>query len=153
MNTTTNGESNIGRRRFIDILLGTGLFVWLGSLIYPIFRYLIPPKVAVSYVNSVEAGTLKDFPPNSSKIIRFGRKPVIIVRQKDGNFSAMAATCTHLDCIVQYKSDTEQIWCACHNGLYDLQGKNISGPPPKPLTKYLVVIKDEKIMITTEELT
>ncbi|MFQ6612333.1 MAG: ubiquinol-cytochrome c reductase iron-sulfur subunit [Fidelibacterota bacterium] len=152
MNATTSGEPQIGRRRFIDILLGTGLFVWLGSLIYPVFKYLIPPKVAVTYVNSIEAGTLKEFPFSSSKIIRFGRKPVIIVRQKDGNFSAMSATCTHLDCIVQYKSDTEQIWCACHNGLYDLQGKNISGPPPKPLTKYPVVVKEDKIIITTEEL-
>jgi Rieske Fe-S protein len=141
------------RRRFIDILLGTGLFMWISSLIYPISKYLVPPKAAILYVNSVEAGTMSEFPPSSSKIIRFGRKPVIIVRQRNGNFSALAATCTHLDCTVQFKADTEQIWCACHNGFYDITGKNISGPPPSPLAQYVVVIKDEKVIVTLENLT
>ena len=52
---------------------------------------------------------------------------------RTGNYRALSATCTHLGCIVQYRSDLQEIWCACHNGLYDLNGRNISGPPPRPL--------------------
>jgi Rieske Fe-S protein len=152
MNQASAGPADTSRRRFIDFLLGTGLFMWLASLLYPIAKYLVPPKAAVLYVNSVEAGQLGDFPLGSSRIIRFGRKPVIVVRQQNGNFSALSATCTHLDCTVQYKKDTEQIWCACHNGLYDLQGKNISGPPPRPLAQYQVVLKDEKVIIALKEM-
>ncbi len=152
MNKITKGPET-SRRKFIDIMLGTGLFMWISSMLYPIAKFLVPPKAAVLYVNSVEAGTISEFPPSSSKIIRFGRKPVIIARQRNGKFSALGATCTHLDCTVQYKADTEQIWCACHNGLFDLTGKNISGPPPTPLTKYIVVVKDDKVIVTVEALT
>lgn len=152
MNQASAGLADTSRRRFIDFLLGTGLFMWLASLLYPIAKYLVPPKAAVLYVNSVEAGLLADFPLGSSRIIRFGRKPVIVVRQQNGNFSALSATCTHLSCTVQFKKDTEQIWCACHNGLYDLQGKNIAGPPPRPLAQYQVVLKDEKVIIALKEM-
>ncbi len=141
------------RRKFLDIILGAGFFAWIGAVLYPIGKYLVPPKVAEMSVNSVEAGGISEFPPSSSKIVRFGRRPVIVFRQQNGDFHALSATCTHLDCTVQYKSDTEQIWCACHNGLYDIEGKNISGPPPKPLMQYQVVLQNDKVIVTREEMT
>jgi Rieske Fe-S protein len=51
--------------------------------------------------------------------------------------------CTHLECTVQFKSDTSQIWCACHNGLYDLSGNVISGPPPRALERFTVNLRGE----------
>lgn len=146
-------EKKTSRRNFIDIILGTALVTWLMTVICPIIKFLVPPEDTVVYVNSIEAGTISEFPPSSSKIIRFGRKPVIDMRQKNGEFSALGATCTHLDWTVQFKSDTEQIWCACHNGLFDTKGKNISGPPPKPLSSYHVNLKDDKVIISLEEMT
>jgi len=145
-------ENTQSRKKFLDLFLGAGIFAWLGTMLYPITKFLIPPKAAAIVVNSVEAGELSEFPPNSSKIIRFGRYPVIVVRKKNGDFTALSATCTHLDCTVQYKSDTEQIWCACHNGFYDLQGKNMSGPPPKPLTAYSVAVARDKVIVSRKEL-
>ncbi|MCF7823156.1 MAG: Rieske 2Fe-2S domain-containing protein [Candidatus Marinimicrobia bacterium] len=139
------------RRSFLDILLGATLFAWLGSMIYPVIRFLIPPKQPDLNVSSLDAGMADAFKRNTAKILRFGRKPVILVRKKGGEFKALSATCTHLDCTVQYKDDTEQIWCACHNGLYDLEGRNISGPPPKPLTPFNVTVKENKIFVTRDE--
>jgi len=63
----------------------------------------------------------------------------------------MEATCTHLDCLVQFKNDTQQIFCACHNGIYDLHGRNVSGPPPKPLKEYVVSVMSDEIRITSED--
>ena len=40
---------------------------------------------------------------NSGKIIKFGNKPVIVIRKKSGDYVAFSAVCTHLDCIVQYR--------------------------------------------------
>jgi Rieske Fe-S protein len=70
------------------------------------------------------------------KIVSFGADPVIVVRAADGDFRAFAATCTHLSCIVEYRKDKGLIWCNCHNGAFDLKGKNIAGPPPRPLDDY-----------------
>ena len=56
---------------------------------------------------------------------------------------AFNAVCTHLECTVQFKAETSQIWCACHNGLYDLAGQVISGPPPRNLEQYIVNVRGE----------
>ncbi|MFC2102870.1 ubiquinol-cytochrome c reductase iron-sulfur subunit [Bacteroidota bacterium] len=138
------------RRKFLNSLLGVGGIGGLITIIYPALAFLKPPKLATPNVNSVKVGSALEFPENSSRIIKFGRKPVILVKTAEGNFIALAATCTHLDCIVQYKEDTKQIWCACHNGIYDLNGRNVAGPPPRPLENYLVKIINDEIIITTQ---
>ncbi len=138
----------LDRRKFLNTLLGLGGIGGVFSIFYPIVSYLNPPKSAEPKVNSVKAGKDVDFPSNSSKIIKFGRKPVILIKTEDKQYKALSASCTHLDCIVQYKSDTKQIWCACHNGVYDLSGRNISGPPPRPLDAYDVKVVKDEIVIT-----
>ena len=143
----SEGNQGVSRRRFLDYLLGTGLLLWLASVLYPVARFLIPPKLAAADVTSVEAAKVDELAPNSFKIFRFGRKPVILVRQADGSYRALSARCTHLDCTVQYQPDTQQVWCACHNGRYDTDGRNISGPPPRPLERYEVVVKGDKVMV------
>jgi cytochrome b6-f complex iron-sulfur subunit len=142
----------IKRRNFISIIFSLSLFTWLAAVLYPVFKYLLPPEVQEVSVKNINIGEINEFPINSSKIVRFGRKPVLVVRKDSGEFRALSAKCTHLDCNVQYKSDTKQIWCACHNGFYNLEGKNISGPPPEPLSQYIVNIIDEKIMISKDDL-
>ena len=136
------------RRKFVNTLLSIGGIGGLITIIYPALSYLKPPKSATPAVKSVKAGLVSDFPANSSSIIKFGRKPVILIRNVDDKFLAFSATCTHLDCIVQYKKDTQQIWCACHNGIYDLNGRNVSGPPPRPLDAYAVKVVNDEIIIT-----
>jgi len=140
---------SLNRRKFVNSLLGFGGIGGLITILYPALSFLKPPKSAEPKVNSVKAGLASNFPSNSSKIVKFGRKPVILVKTTQGNFIALSATCTHLDCIVQYKEDTKQIWCACHNGIYDMTGRNISGPPPRPLDNFAVKIINDEIIITT----
>jgi Rieske Fe-S protein len=135
------------RRRFLNFLIGGGLLGWIGSVLYPIFSFLIPPKIPEANVNSVNAGPATEFPANSGKLIQFGRKPVLLIKDEVGEFHAFNGTCTHLDCIVQYRDDTKQIWCACHNGTFDLSGRNVSGPPPKPLQEFIVNIVNDEIII------
>ena len=140
---------SVNRRRFVNALLSIGGIGGLVAVIYPALSFLKPPKSVEAKVNSVKAGIASSFPDNSSKIVKFGRKPVILVKTTEGNFIALSATCTHLDCIVQYKEDTKQIWCACHNGIYDMNGRNVSGPPPRSLDNFAVKIVNDEIIITT----
>ncbi|GAB4363698.1 MAG: Rieske (2Fe-2S) protein [Calditrichia bacterium] len=138
------------RRSFINYLLSTSLGAFLTSVLYPIFQYLKPPKIPEAQPANVLAGTLYELKPESAKIIRFGRKPVIVIRTGQGKVLAFSAVCTHLSCIVQYRKDLKHIWCACHNGHYDLTGRNIAGPPPRPLPVFRVDIQAEKIYVSKE---
>lgn len=132
-----------GRRSFLDIVLGFGLFATAASVLYPIWRYVIPPAAAEPATDSVVAGKVSEFRPNTGAVLKFGTKPAILIRTSDGAFKAFTAVCTHLDCTVQYKADTSQIWCACHNGYYDLSGAVVSGPPPRPLEAFAVNLRGE----------
>jgi cytochrome b6-f complex iron-sulfur subunit len=136
------------RRDFLKYVLGGGLIAWLGAILYPIMMYLKPPKQAEVEVTSVKAGKASTMEKDSGTIVRFGNKPVILVRNAGGEFRAFSATCTHLDCTVQYRKDMGLIWCACHNGRYDLNGRNVAGPPPRPLDEYRVVIQGDDILVS-----
>ena len=136
------------KRDFLKFLLGGSLFAWLGSVFYPVLSYLVPPAQAEPDVTSVKAGKLADIEKDSGMIVKFGTKPVILIRSASGDLRAFSAACTHLECTVQYRKDFGLIWCACHNGKYDLNGKNISGPPPRPLEEYRVTIQGDEISIS-----
>jgi Rieske Fe-S protein len=137
-----------GRRTFLHLLLGAGLLGSLASFLYPILNYLIPPAAADLGSDEVVAAKTGDLKLNSGKIFRFGSRPGIIVRNAQGEYVALSATCTHLDCIVQYRPDMRRIWCACHNGTYDLNGRNVSGPPPRPLEAYDVHERGDEIYVS-----
>jgi Rieske Fe-S protein len=137
------GEGGLPRRRFLDTILSLGFVSTAVSILYPVWRYLIPPAAAEPATNSVIAGKVTEFRPNSGAVIKFGDKPAIVVRTPDGEFRAFTAVCTHLACTVQYKADTSQIWCACHNGYYDLSGSVVAGPPPRPLEAFQVNLRGE----------
>lgn len=137
-----------GRRRVLQVFLGGGVLASVISFFYPVVRYLAPPAEVDLGADSVLAGTTAELKPNSSKIFRFGSRPALLVRTAEGEYRAMSATCTHLGCTVQYKADAKQVWCACHNGMYDLSGKNVSGPPPRPLDLFTVHVKGQEIYVS-----
>ena len=137
-----------GRRRFLDYLLTGGVVTTLSAIFYPIVRFMSPPQIVEAMQNSVVAAKINEMPPNSGKIFKFGNKPGLLVRTATGELKAFSAVCTHLDCIVQYRSETKQIWCACHNGQYNLSGQNIGGPPPRPLEEFTVNTRGDDIVVT-----
>jgi cytochrome b6-f complex iron-sulfur subunit len=131
------------RRTFLDTLLATGFLSTAVAIAYPVFRFLIPPPTGEPATASAVAGRAGSLKPNSGAIFKFGSKPAIVVRTAEGDIRAFSAVCTHLDCTVQFKTDTSQLWCACHNGTYDLGGNVVSGPPPRGLEKFTVNLRGE----------
>jgi cytochrome b6-f complex iron-sulfur subunit len=141
-------SDNVGRRSFLSYLLATSAGATLVAILYPVIKFLIPPHVIEAAQNSVVAGKVSEFAVNSGKIVKFGSKPVILIHTAEGEMRAFSATCTHLDCIVQYQPEARGIWCACHNGRYNLNGQNVSGPPPRPLDQYAVNVRGEDVIIS-----
>lgn len=137
------------RRGFINWVLGTSGVAFLLSVLYPLTRYLVPPRSGESSAASVTL-PLKadDVKPNTGQIVKFGSRPAILLRTAAGDLRAFSAVCTHLNCTVQYRPDLGNIWCACHNGRFDLNGQNIAGPPPRPLEAYVVNVRAGQIVIS-----
>lgn len=142
-------EPDEQRRSFINWFLGTGLAAFLLSVFYPVARYLVPPETGESTAGTVTLPIKpEDVKANTGQIFKFGSRPGILIRTPAGELRAFSAVCTHLNCTVQYRGDLSHIWCACHNGHYDLNGKNVEGPPPRPLDGFVVNVRGNQIVIS-----
>lgn len=136
------------RRSILKWLMGVGVFGWLGTVVYPLLKYLTPPRIPEANISSIRVGSLEDFSEGSGTIFQFGREAGILIRLEENDFKAFTATCTHLSCIVQYRQDLNQIWCACHNGRFDLTGRNVAGPPPRPLEEFDVHVGEDEVWVS-----
>ena len=144
----TGRETAQPGRRWINALLASGFMASIVSILYPVIRFVIPVEVVESTSRSVVAAKVGELKRNSSKIFKFGSKPALLLHTAADEWKAFMATCTHLNCTVQYRDDLRQIWCACHGGMYDLQGRNVSGPPPRPLDPLQVRVQGEDVIVT-----
>ncbi len=138
----------MNRRRFVNVFFGGSFLATVGAFLYPVVRYLLPPKQAEAVTKKVVAAKVGDLPPNAAKIFKFGSAAGMLINTADGKLLAFSATCTHLTCTVTYEADTATMYCPCHNGRFDLAGNVISGPPPAPLEAYQVDVVGEDIVVS-----
>jgi len=89
----------------------------------------VAPNSAVSYTNA-ENGL-----------------PEVLVRLPGGRFVAYSAVCSHQGCTVAYRPQIRKLVCPCHGGVYDPArgGAVVSGPPPLPLAKIKVAVRNGKV--------
>lgn len=126
-----------GRRSFVDILLGAGLLGWLGSVFFPVLRYL-KPLAQQSQNGPIKLSTEDQAKLDKERavIVRAGPTRILVFEDAGQQLRAISAKCTHEGCTVQYVPGESVIWCACHNGRFDLDGRVLAGPPPRPLDRF-----------------
>ena len=146
-------ESYIARRRFLSSMLGGGAVALGAGVGIPLTYYAgnlreDPPP---PFLEIAEADY--NLAPGKSKLIMYGRIPALLIRTPEPQceLKILVATCTHFDCTVGYQEDQNRIFCACHEGYYDLDGQVISGPPPEPLRPFYYKFEQSRLIIALEE--
>ncbi len=143
-----SGNESGSRRSFLDWLLGLSVVGTVGAILYPAIEYAFPPPRPKGRAKgAVLAGKVGELPPGSGKVFPLGTKPAIVIHTPDDKWRAFSAKCTHLSCTVRYREDAHIIHCPCHDGRFDLTGKNIGGPPPRPLVEHQVVVKGDEVYV------
>jgi cytochrome b6-f complex iron-sulfur subunit len=140
------------RRKFLDLFLGASAVACLSSMFYPVIRYLKPLRrsgpTGPTRLTRDEIGKLEK---QHFVIVPVSGKRVLVLQNPAQQLLAVDAKCTHEGCTVQYLPAESAIWCACHNARFDLDGRVVSGPPPRPLPKYAVERQEDGgILIVTE---
>jgi cytochrome b6-f complex iron-sulfur subunit len=134
------------RRDFMaNIILGTGTVLGLSSLAYRFLEYLYPVVLSVKLVE-VPAGKPEDIPADGVRLVQLPEGSVIL-EKADNEVRAFSAVCTHLGCTVQWQPEEKQFICPCHQGIYDFNGTVLSGPPPRPLEKLQVKVRDDQVFV------
>lgn len=119
------------RRTFLQGFLALLTAFGAGGVFYPLVRYLAPRSAANSR-NHVEI-PLSPLAEGEAKFFDYDGKAAVLVKLAGGAVVVRSAVCTHLGCIVQWQKEKGQFLCPCHAGLFGVDGRVLSGPPPKPL--------------------
>jgi len=77
------------------------------------------------------------------------KSAVWLRRESETSFIAFSANCTHLGCPVRWMEGAELFLCPCHGGVYYKDGNVAAGPPPRPLFRYDVRIKNGEVKINS----
>jgi Rieske Fe-S protein len=140
---------NKARRRFLWGL-GAVALAWLVAAVYPVYRFLSPQPPPDPFGEDgrapVDNITVADVTsPGMGKNGAYGTRGLIVFRNDQGQLKAFDSKCTHAGCNVAFQGD--RIFCNCHGGTYDLNGKNIAGPPPRPLTELGVIEEEGRLYV------
>ena len=136
----------VPRRNWLLHALQVTIAASWAAIFYPVARFLRPRAttnsgamevVAPYRVNELKADAAGNWPPP----FNFDGQPCLLVRTPEGEVRAFNAICTHAGCTVEFQPAKADIFCNCHSGVYDLNGRNVSGPPPRPLEAYKVTLR------------
>lgn len=75
------------------------------------------------------------------------REYVVFLKRYPDRIIAFDPACTHLGCRILYKGEQKKFLCPCHGGVFDEDGKVVSGPPPKPLETHGVKVENGRIYV------
>jgi len=146
-------DSYLARRRFLYGMIGGGAAALGAGAVGPLaqyvgnFRQQPPPDFLV--LSKAECDIL----PGTAKMVMYGRIPALLIKlpEPQSELKVFVATCSHLNCTVNYQPEANRIFCACHEGCFDTDGQVLSGPPPLPLRTFYHKLKPEGLVIALEE--
>lgn len=147
MSERTDSDSEPTRRDVIDKLLVAGAAIWTTGVVVPAAIFIWPARAGGPGEEYAKAGSPSDFPVGTARMVRKSGKPVMVLRVKEDDYRAFSAVCTHLGCVVRWDEDSKRIACPCHAGFFDTEGKVISGPPPRALAPYRVIIAGDEVRV------
>jgi len=141
--TNRGTKINAERRNFIKTAALTGVAAVVTSV--PLATYLIAPSLKKGTGKWLDFGPAEDLTPGSVEMLSYEfmvkdgwlvlpqRGFVWAKTESRGKLLVFSSTCTHLACNVIWQEEEEIFVCPCHSGRFDANGKNIAGPPTKPL--------------------
>jgi len=139
--------SLVTRRKFLNTLFGGWLLAFLSGSFVALFRFAFPTLGKEPDFVILKPEDYLDIPANSTKAFAWGGKLGLFFRKTDGTLVALKGVCSHMECNIAYKPEERKFYCSCHKGWFDENGKNIQGPPPKPLEIFVYTVEEDKLIV------
>jgi cytochrome b6-f complex iron-sulfur subunit len=140
-------KGKINRREFLVVGLAFSMAALVGQAGLALFNFFKPRVKPGAFGGVVVAGQVDEFEPGTVSHIRSGR--CYVTRLEDGGFLALWQRCTHLGCTIPWRQEEERFNCPCHSSIFDAVGEVESGPAPRPMDLFPIVIIDEEVVIDT----
>lgn len=149
-------SENMGTTRrgfFSRIMAAIGGLVGI-SVGVPLIGYGILPALKKEDIGWFKVEDAEAFEPNKPKLVPVTpvsprdwpeepvKQAVYVVKKEDGQFVLFDIHCTHVGCPVHWNDKAQRFFSPCHGGVFDIEGRVLAGPPPRPLDRYTVKIED-----------
>ena len=155
-NTENNGTS---RRAFhLAVIYGFGAVISFLVAIPTAFYLLIPPRLRAGS-KYIEAGDVSQLTAGAPVEMSFQenrldgwkliteKKTAWVVKEPNNRIVAFGPQCTHLGCAYHFENSQNQFVCPCHNSVFSIDGKVVSGPAPRPLDRYETRVQNNQLEI------
>lgn len=139
--------SLVTRRTFLNTLFGGWVIALFSGSFFALMKFAFPTLGKEPDFVVLKTGDFIDIPNNSVKPFAWGGKLGFFFKKPDGTKTALKGVCTHMECNITYKPEDKKFYCACHKGWFDMEGKVLEGPPPKPLEFFDIKEEGEKLII------
>jgi Rieske Fe-S protein len=153
-------EKKINRRQFMSWVTGAiSAIIGLGLGI-PAIAYIVGPSlkreetqdwIGLGSTSKVELGIPTLFKTKIQRqtgwIVNEEEISVYVSTDNGREFVAMSNICTHLGCRVRWIDGREEFFCPCHNGVFDKNGRIVSGPVPRPLDQFETMVENGQLFI------
>jgi len=143
------GSNQISRRDFIKLTTVAAGTVIGAAIGLPAIAYLIDPALKANTTDAwIPLGKLESYETGIPTLVTFTRSTingwektvnsygVFVLRKSDTDVVVFSNKCTHLGCHVNWNTDKKEYICPCHDGIFDINGNVLGGPPPRPLDRY-----------------
>jgi quinol---cytochrome c reductase iron-sulfur subunit, bacillus type len=151
------------RRTFLTRITGVIMGLIGISLSIPLIGYVVSPALRRQAREWADAGGIDALtegrPQELTYIVTINdgwmkteaEKSVWAVRQSDGSVTVFSPLCTHLGCGYRWDTGDLRFKCPCHGSVFDVTGKVIAGPAPRPLDRLPVKIENGRVFIIYEQ--
>jgi cytochrome b6-f complex iron-sulfur subunit len=139
--------SLITRRTFLNTLFGGWLVAFCSGTFFTLMKFAFPTLGKEPDFVVLNKKDFMDLANNSIKRFAWGGTVGFYFKKADGTILALKGVCSHMECNVDYKPAERRFYCPCHQGWFDENGKNVAGPPPKPLEIFVITEEGEKLII------
>jgi cytochrome b6-f complex iron-sulfur subunit len=144
LNTNASAsELKQDRRKLLLRLSWAGLGLFITTSMAAVLNFFWP-RVSSRPARSVQVGFPDDY--RSGQVVYHRGRKLFIIRDEKGFFS-LSARCTHLGCMVVWNRDHHMFLCPCHGGKFDVEGRNVEGPPPRPLDPLALRLDDKGFLV------
>ncbi|MFM8552543.1 MAG: ubiquinol-cytochrome c reductase iron-sulfur subunit [Nitrospiraceae bacterium] len=142
-------HDDTGRRRFLSqAVMGFGLLFGMGTLALRFVQFLVPSSKERPY-QAVLIGAESKVPEGEAIPMDIGGHKIMVLRS-DEEVMAFSRRCTDLGCLVSWNKEHGEFICPCHQGRFDKTGRNIAGPPPRPLDRFEVVKRGGQLYVNIQ---
>ena len=111
----------------------------------PVALVACSSEASNSKEKAISVGTVAEL--ESAGYLLDEESKVMVVKNAEGELSAVNPTCTHRGCVVEWKADANALVCPCHNAKFAPDGKVLAKPATTDLPTYEVTTENDEILV------